>query len=340
MKKLTLLALLIAVFSLNSRAQLESLPGYMKVESYLSESDKDSLSLAIPLFDKASKLKAQAQAEETKYQKLFNKNNKKKAEKKTVDAKKFYIQSADAYVRGYNIIFEIYGKYLKNAEFYSDTEKSEANKLLGEAETYQTRANNSVIEFKKSDDKSLKKEVRYLDMKNELNNASDFMKNAVENQAKVLDMMKGMKSREQEAWIKADAANSIEGYMDYLKVFDNGLNADEARTRIAAIRRKNDEDKKLWEQRKNETLVFRVQIAAMSKPLTKAALKRLYSGPLKTEMIMDKTDKLYKYTVGDFKDYNEAKAFRAKLNNPQAFVIAFREGKRIDIKEALGKDPD
>lgn len=336
MRKLTLLVVALAAFALNSWAQLDKLPGYAKVESYLSEEDKDSLSLAIPLFEKADKLKTQALNEEKKYQKLFNKKNKSKAEKKTLDAKKFYIQSADAYVRGYNIIYEIYGKYIKQAEFYSDKEKSEANKLLGEAETYQTRSNNSVIELKKADDKKLQKQVQYMNMKSELNNASDFMKSAVENQALVLEMIKGMKNREQTAWIKADAANTLEGYTEYLKDFSDGLNADEARSRIAALRRQTDDEKRKEEMKKNESLVFRIQIAAMSKPLSAAALKKLYSGTLKTEMSFDQTDKLYKYTVGDFKEYADAKAIRAKMNNPQAFVIALREGKRIDIKEAIG----
>ena len=46
---------------------------------------------------------------------------------------------------------------------------------------------------------------------------------------------------------------------------------------------------------------------------------------------------LYKYTVGESTDYNAILRMRRGLaaTFPQAFVIAFRDGERMDINEAI-----
>lgn len=46
---------------------------------------------------------------------------------------------------------------------------------------------------------------------------------------------------------------------------------------------------------------------------------------------------LYKYTVGDSTDYNEINRLRREISDkfPQAFVIAFKDGVRMDINEAI-----
>ena len=46
---------------------------------------------------------------------------------------------------------------------------------------------------------------------------------------------------------------------------------------------------------------------------------------------------LYKYTVGESTDYNAILRMRREMaaTFPQAFVIAFRDGERMDINEAI-----
>ena len=47
--------------------------------------------------------------------------------------------------------------------------------------------------------------------------------------------------------------------------------------------------------------------------------------------------KVYKYTVGESTDYNAVLRLRREVaaSFPQAFVIAFRDGVRMDINEAI-----
>ena len=46
---------------------------------------------------------------------------------------------------------------------------------------------------------------------------------------------------------------------------------------------------------------------------------------------------MYKYTVGASTDYNEISKLRKTLLDrfPQAFIIAFKNGKRCDLQEAI-----
>ena len=46
---------------------------------------------------------------------------------------------------------------------------------------------------------------------------------------------------------------------------------------------------------------------------------------------------LYKYTVGNSTDYNAINRLRREISDkfPQAFVIAFKDGVRMDVNEAI-----
>jgi N-acetylmuramoyl-L-alanine amidase len=46
---------------------------------------------------------------------------------------------------------------------------------------------------------------------------------------------------------------------------------------------------------------------------------------------------LYKYTVGSSSNYNEIYQLRKSLATsfPQAFIIAFKDGKKVNVQEAI-----
>jgi N-acetylmuramoyl-L-alanine amidase len=48
---------------------------------------------------------------------------------------------------------------------------------------------------------------------------------------------------------------------------------------------------------------------------------------------------LYKYTVGDSADYNAINRLRREISDkfPQAFVIAFKDGVRMDVNQAISE---
>jgi hypothetical protein len=79
-------------------------------------------------------------------------------------------------------------------------------------------------------------------------------------------------------------------------------------------------------------VIFKVQIAAHNMPLTDEYLNTLYRGDLKLDMIFE--DEWYKYSIGRYATFEEADATLRSINIKKAFVVAYREGKKIGVQEA------
>lgn len=77
----------------------------------------------------------------------------------------------------------------------------------------------------------------------------------------------------------------------------------------------------------DQSLVYRVQIAAFKRKLSKDVISELYIMPayVKEEII----DGLYKYTIGDFAARSDADIFRKKCGIHGAFIVKYENGKRI-----------
>ncbi len=79
-------------------------------------------------------------------------------------------------------------------------------------------------------------------------------------------------------------------------------------------------------------IVFKVQIAADIKSLSSEKLHSIYSGYENIKMF--KEDGWFKYSIGEFKTFNEANILRKNSNVDGAFVIAFRGNKKMNVLEA------
>jgi hypothetical protein len=80
-------------------------------------------------------------------------------------------------------------------------------------------------------------------------------------------------------------------------------------------------------------IIFKVQIAAHTMPLSNEYLKSLYDGDLKIDMIFE--DEWYKYSIGRYLTFDEADATCRECNIKKAFVVAYEAGKHISIQDAL-----
>ena len=80
---------------------------------------------------------------------------------------------------------------------------------------------------------------------------------------------------------------------------------------------------------RKSTLIFTVQIRASKKKLKK------YSSV--ENVVIFNEEGMYKYRLGSFKTYKEARLFRKKLllNYPGAFVQAVKNSQSISIQEAI-----
>jgi hypothetical protein len=80
-------------------------------------------------------------------------------------------------------------------------------------------------------------------------------------------------------------------------------------------------------------VVYRVQVAASPTPLDKQELRSIYCNSLPVHVSWEKP--FYRYLIGSFPSYKQASELQRTLCTPGAFVVAHRNGQRINIREAL-----
>lgn len=78
---------------------------------------------------------------------------------------------------------------------------------------------------------------------------------------------------------------------------------------------------------------YKVQIAAHTVPMDDAYLKTIYAGNMEIDLIME--DNWYKYSIGNFKTFEEAVKLLNNINVEKAFIVAYQSGKKINLKKAL-----
>ena len=82
-----------------------------------------------------------------------------------------------------------------------------------------------------------------------------------------------------------------------------------------------------------ENIVFKVQIAASSRKLE----PKSYNFKGLEDISREQESKLYKYFFGSTNNYNEAKRLEdiAKQKFKNSFIVAYKNGKKIELSEAL-----
>lgn len=82
-----------------------------------------------------------------------------------------------------------------------------------------------------------------------------------------------------------------------------------------------------------EEIIFKVQIAAHTVPLTEEYLRTIYKGGMSIDMIYE--DEWYKYSIGRFTDFEEATKVLEECKVRKAFIVAYQGGRKLTIKEAI-----
>jgi len=102
---------------------------------------------------------------------------------------------------------------------------------------------------------------------------------------------------------------------------------------------KNEEPKTLKPEIKKEIelhdsmiIYYEVQIAAHTVPISAKYIKEnIYNGNMK--ILERREEGWYKYTIGHFKNLDEADKLLIKVNVAKAFVVAYKNNRRVPIKE-------
>lgn len=338
MKKLSLITfLLLFVFSPLAKAQNSDL--YQFMAEYLSKEESDKIDNAKSNMKKGEKLESKIKSEDRKVSKYFKskkKSKKKKGEKKSVAVKQLRIQQASYYEQAYSAIFTVYLDKVNSCKFEYDSDKTKVDGLIEEANTNVNSAKRTIKSFNKKKKSDLKKRVEYSKLKSELQSAVNKYKSSINNMIESYSIFLDQKQKKQleeaddDAWTNAKSENTIHGYQAYLNSYRNGKHAAEARALIKTL----DAELKKAEKRKiNGTLIYRVQIAASHTPLPRWKIAKFHRNT--KEVTTKHYDDWYKYSIGSFKKYAEAKAYLGRISVEGAFVVAYVDGAKIDIERAI-----
>lgn len=83
----------------------------------------------------------------------------------------------------------------------------------------------------------------------------------------------------------------------------------------------------------DDLVVYKIQIAASKKPLENFKLKSIYKN---IEFIdAEKENGWYKYSIGSFYSYNDAQKFKMRLSVKGAFIIAYRNGVKTNLRDLV-----
>ena len=88
---------------------------------------------------------------------------------------------------------------------------------------------------------------------------------------------------------------------------------------------------KVKKKQKQDDIVFKIQIAASVKPLSIEKLKKISN--LNEVIYAELVNGWYKYLVGFFNTYEKAQKYKLIVGVDDAFVVAYKNGKRINAKE-------
>lgn len=96
-----------------------------------------------------------------------------------------------------------------------------------------------------------------------------------------------------------------------------------------------DETKPEYVDQQKTDLEYRVQILSSTQKLDRDSIRKEYG--LKEKVVEENFNGLYKYTVGEFNTYEQARDFKNKMDYSRyiPFVIAYNRGVRITVGEAM-----
>lgn len=80
-------------------------------------------------------------------------------------------------------------------------------------------------------------------------------------------------------------------------------------------------------------VIFHVQVGAAHKPMPQNELKARYPGKMPVEVIQH--EGWYKYLIGRYDSYSEARQIKFSCGTPDAWVVVYKNGVRVNIREVM-----
>jgi hypothetical protein len=317
--------------------------------SDLNDSEKSIIEEAKNKIDRGNRMAANADNDRQKYANLFDSDRRRRqnrAEKKLVPAKRNLLSAGNFHREGYEALYNLYYEKLSTLSFKFPADQQEADNLASQAERLYRNGTTALTRNAASyTDRELERDVKFNSLETSVKTGERQLKEAVEKLSEALILYEKQADKEQEyyaqdleAWQNAMMQNSISGYEKYIEDFPLGKFINQAQSKIEEL----EERIRLAEQmQSNPNLAYHIQIMADTKSWTKEDIKSKIF--FTNEEIVEKyVDGWYKYWIGSYNTYSEAKVRRDQVRRTRrgAFVVATINGepvgeilKAIDVEE-------
>ena len=314
-----------------------------KPTSDLTDSELKIINDAQKNIERADRMTANAQNDYQKYSSLFTskkKGKQKKAEKKTVQAKRNLLTAATYFNKGYKKLYDLYSEKLSTFVFKFPEDQQKADDLQSEADKAFSNGETTLSKNNSFSDKQLKKDVKFKSLQSSITSGAEKEKEAIEKLVEALALYEkqeqkqiDLSAKDNKAWQNALMENSISSFQGYIDNFKNGLHIAEAQQKIDELEEKI---RIAEEQQNNPELVYHIQIMADTHQWTTQEItSKIYF--TKEKITESYADGWYKYWILSFTSYDEAKAKakQIKYKRKGVFVVATINGQIVDILQAL-----
>jgi hypothetical protein len=269
------------------------------------------------LLDEAALLLQEAN---NQYSALTDLEKKERVSPAYNEALKKIFESSDNTSEAYKLAFSVF--QLKNAGFWQKMNRvNHRASGMEKAKYYESAAlknhNRSLIRRQQ-----VKESDRYEYSLEIMNDAIEYEKLAVRDQGRALQICTDFPVEYNYGW---DDDKSLE---EIVKIMKDPIVNEPPKDIFATVDKTASVDSANLKE-----VIFKVQIAAHTMPLSQEYLNLFYKGNIPIDLIFE--EDWYKYSIGIYKTFDEAESVRREINIKKAFVVAYCEGKKINTQEAI-----
>ena len=277
-------------------------------------------------FEKAAEQLADAKAAlykaEQSYQALTELEIQERMSDNYEQALEQLFDASGIYRESYNLLYSIFNT--KGEDFWEDMERANHRAAGMDKAIYYERTAKQNIKRALIRYEQVEESDRYAYSMKILENANELAQLAIRNAGRALQICVDFPVEYNYGWEDDKTLEEVIALM-------RDPNVNEPPEDIFATVDQEKEVDPVW----IKEIIFKVQIAAHTEPLSEEYLATLYRGGLKIDLIYE--ENWYKYSIGRYASFDEAEATRRECEISKAFVVAYQEGRKIGTQEAIAQ---
>ncbi len=308
---------------LHSYAQTERISAYQTgLRLEFTSSDERLFEKAEKLFQEAEKLENEAR----ELYELFDELEKKEGvTKKYMKTLQTLIESSDLYFEAHTIIYQVYQEKI-DAFYKGMRSNSRFAAGMNKAKYYEMRAKRNLA-IAENVREQIRDADRFIWVDHKMKQVFEVEKNVLRDKGRALQIYQDFPVEYDYGWEDDVTPEEV------AEVFGSKAVNEPPEDLFSRIKNKMDNDTTKNQKQEVGEIIFRVQIAAHTKPLSDEYINSLYQGNIPVDMIFE--ENWYKYQIGTYDEYEDALKTLEECNISRAFIVPYQDGKKLGLKEAL-----